>query len=364
MSGAPRLDGIAFFGGGTGGHVFPGIAVAERARERFPDCEIVFFRTGRTVEDRAFAGRDFEVRILELGAPGRRPSGWLRYGRGVSRGARAIRARLGRGRWAAFGLGGYASVPGILAARARRVPLILLEQNRVAGRANLLLAPFAAAVACSFPDTRIRPGRRAVTGNPVRREVLRAAAARRARPADGARRTVLVVGGSQGAHGLNEALRRALPGLRDLAEKIRFTHLAGDADKEDMEKAYREEGFEAEVYGYSERLPELMARADLAIGRAGGTTLAEIAVVGLPAILVPYPYHRDLHQRRNAEAFVEAGAARILEERDLDAGSLRKLFDETLAPGTLEAMERGAFALARPEAADAVLDLALEVLRT
>ncbi|MGQ9592094.1 MAG: UDP-N-acetylglucosamine--N-acetylmuramyl-(pentapeptide) pyrophosphoryl-undecaprenol N-acetylglucosamine transferase, partial [Planctomycetota bacterium] len=186
----------------------------------------------------------------------------------------------------------------------------------------------------------------------------------RARPADGARRTVLVVGGSQGAHGLNEALRRALPGLRDLAEKIRFTHLAGDADKEDMEKAYREEGFEAEVYGYSERLPELMARSDLAIGRAGGTTLAEIAVVGLPAILVPYPYHRDLHQRRNAEAFVEAKAARILEERDLDAGSLRKLFDETLAPGTLEAMERGAFALARPEAADAVLDLALEVLRT
>jgi len=351
---------LAFFGGGTGGHLFPGIAVAERARERFPGCRAVFFRTRRAVEDKVFDGRGLETRLLSIRAPGKNPLDWMRYAYDAARARVEIERVLADGFDAAFGLGGYAALPGALAARACGVPVILLEQNLVPGKVNRMLAPISDAVACSFEETAIPGGRKVITGNPLRKEVLAAAASRR--PRTPGKRTVLVVGGSQGARGLNRALERALPRLHDLREEIRWIHCAGDADKESMAEAYRTGRFDAEVLGYSPRLPELMASSDLVIGRAGGTTLSEIAAVGVPSLLVPFPHHADRHQERNAGILARAGAAILVEESALDPERLRACLEEVLfSEEKLDAMSQRARALARPGAADAVIDLALRL---
>jgi UDP-N-acetylglucosamine--N-acetylmuramyl-(pentapeptide) pyrophosphoryl-undecaprenol N-acetylglucosamine transferase len=173
---------------------------------------------------------------------------------------------------------------------------------------------------------------------------------------------VLVAGGSQGASGINLRIREALPSLLDFREGIRWIHVAGDADKEIMAEAYLIHGWEAEVFAYTPRLPDLMARSDLVVGRAGGTTLSEIAVLGLPSVLVPYPHHRDRHQILNAQALAMAGGARLLAESDLGADSLRGVFAEVLfSPERLAAMEQGTLSAGRPGAADAVIDLALSL---
>ena len=325
---------------------------------------MVFFRTQRPIEERVFEGLPFTSECLEIGAPGRRINGWLRYLRQVYRTARTTRAQLETDFDVAFGLGGYASLPGVLAARRVGVPVVLLEQNAVAGRANRWLAPLADAVSCAYPMTGVRLGKRvAVTGNPVRQEVL-AARRRRAhvRGSSARPRTVLVCGGSQGAHAINLAICRALPELIDFRSRIRFIHIAGSADKQLVMDAYRKSSWSAEVLDFSLRLPDLLADSDLVVARGGGTTIAELAVLGVPAVVVPYPHHRDRHQIENAARSARAGAAQLVAENDFSATTLRQVFDEVLfSPGRLQAMEEGALALARPHAADAVLDLAVEL---
>jgi UDP-N-acetylglucosamine--N-acetylmuramyl-(pentapeptide) pyrophosphoryl-undecaprenol N-acetylglucosamine transferase len=245
------------------------------------------------------------------------------------------------------------------------VPVILLEQNRAAGRANRLLAPFVDAVASSFAGLSFPGARRVeVTGNPVRRAVLAAAACRR----DGAgargvvKRRILVMGGSQGATAINRAVREALPALAEFRDGIEWSHIAGDADKEGMMAAYRTHGWDAEVVSYSDDLPGRMAACDAVLGRAGGTTLAELAVIGTPAVLVPYPHHRDRHQWLNAESFAREGAARLLPEAELGAASLGRLCGEVVSGSEdLALLGRRAQALARPDAADRVIDLALGI---
>lgn len=360
------MNSIAFVGGGTGGHLYPGVALAERARERFHGCRTLFVRTSRAIEDHVFDGLDLETLTVEIRAPGKDLGGWLRYSREASRAQRKILATFQEGFDLVFGLGGYASLPGVLAARLSYIPVILLEQNGVSGRANRLLAPFVDAVACACPESRFPLARRReVTGNPVRRGVLDAARQRASLPRhseERARRTLLVVGGSQGAEGLNRSIRQALPSLLEFRKKIYWIHITGNADKASMEKAYRTDSWDAEVHAYSPELPALMARSDLVLGRAGATTLSELTVLGLPSILVPYPHHCDEQQRLNAEMLVHAGGARLIYENRLNADSLRAVFRDVLfAPERLQAMGASAQRLARPDAADAILDLALDV---
>jgi UDP-N-acetylglucosamine--N-acetylmuramyl-(pentapeptide) pyrophosphoryl-undecaprenol N-acetylglucosamine transferase len=365
---SPALRELAFVGGGTGGHLFPGIAIAERARELFPACRSIFYRTSRAVEERIFAGCGFETRTIEIHAPGKTLRGWYRFVR-ESLTARGLLESELEGADVVFGLGGYASVPGILAARRLGIPVILLEQNAVPGRVNRLFAPVVDAIACPHAGMRTTLARRPVIlGNPVRRAVLEAAGARRrparAARAAGERRTVLVAGGSQGAAGLNARIRDALGGLAELREKIQWIHIAGDADKECMSKAYRFHGFAAEVHAYSPDLPSLMASADLFLGRSGGTTVAELAILGLPSVLVPYPHHTDQHQRRNAAVLASAGAARILEEAEVNENSLRQVIREVLFDDErLQQMGEAARGAAFPDAADRALDLALLLQR-
>ena len=361
---------LAFFGGGTGGHLFPGLAVAERARERYPDCDIVFFRTRREVEEKVFANCGFRTEMIDLSPPSGGAGALFRYSLQSLRALAAIRKALGAGYDAAIGLGGYASLPGIIAARHLGLPVVLLEQNQVPGKVNRLAAPFVDAVTCPSPEVVERlGGRREVTGNPVRGTVVRAARRRSRRFAAGVfskrLRQIVVVGGSQGAHGINKAITGALRELFEYKGRIRWIHVAGDADKDEVEQVYREQGWEARVVNYLDDLPHELSNSDLVIARAGGTTLAELAVLGVPAILVPYPHHKDQHQLKNAETLVQAGGAMLIPEEELGADTLRTIFEEILfEPERILEMEDGALSLARPDAADEVLDLILELRET
>ena len=362
-----EMKALAFFGGGTGGHLFPGLAVAERTRERFPDCDIVFFRTRREVEEKVFSNSGFRTELLDISPPSGGARAIVKYSLQSLRAISAIRKALARKYDAAIGLGGYASLPGIVAARHVGLPVVLLEQNQVPGKVNRLAAPFVDLVTCPSPEVvDLFRGRREVTGNPVRGTVVRAAGRRRRFFAAGAfstrKRRVFVVGGSQGAHGINQAIIGALKGLAEYREKIHWIHVAGDADKKEVEKAYLEQGWEAEVESYLRDLPHLLSHGDLVITRAGGTIVAELAVLGVPAVFVPYPHHKDKHQMKNAEALERAGGAIMVPEEDLGAETLRTIFEDILfEPGRLLEMEDRALTLGRPDAADAVLDLILEL---
>ncbi|MEC8895200.1 MAG: undecaprenyldiphospho-muramoylpentapeptide beta-N-acetylglucosaminyltransferase [Planctomycetota bacterium] len=364
------IKALAFFGGGTGGHLFPGLAVAERARERYPDCDIVFFRTRRDVEEKVFANCGFRTELIDLSPPSGGAGALFRYSLQSLRALAAIRKALGSGYDAAIGLGGYASLPGIIAARHVGLPVVLLEQNQVPGKVNRLAAPFVDAVTCPSPEVVERlGGRREVTDNPVRGTVVRAARRRSRRFAAGVfskrLRQIVVVGGSQGAHGINKAITGALQQLFEYQGRIRWIHVAGDADKDEVEQVYREQGWEARVVSYLDDLPHELSNSDLVIARAGGTTLAELAVLGVPAILVPYPHHKDQHQLKNAETLVQAGGAMLVPEDELGADTLRTIFEEILfEPERILEMEDGALSLARPDAADEVLDLILELRET
>ena len=367
---AAALKALAFFGGGTGGHLFPGLAVAERARERCPDCDIVFFRTRRDVEEKVFANSGFRTELLDLSPPSGGAGAMVKYSLQSLRAIPMIRKALTRSYDAAIGLGGYASLPGIVAARHVGLPVVLLEQNQVPGKVNRFAAPFVDLVTCPSPEVvDLFRGRREVTGNPVRGTVVRAAGRRRRWFAAGAlstrKRKVFVVGGSQGAHGINKAIIGALEGLSEYREKIHWIHVAGDADKKEVEKAYRDQGWEAEVVDYLKDLPHLLSHSDLVITRAGGTIVAELAVLGVPAVFVPYPHHKDQHQLKNAEALERAGGAILVPEEELGADVLRTIVEEILfEPGRLLEMEDCALSLGRPDAADAVLDLILELKET
>ncbi len=379
-SGAPPLRSLTIIGGGTGGHLTPGLSVAERALDRFPGSRVFFFRTRRAVEGQVFAAArpEIEVEELDISPPGRSPVSWMRFLAQAFRAAVRISAELRRRRPdALLALGGYPCVPGLWAARRQRVPIVLLEQNQTPGRVVRWFSRWADAVACAGETARIRLPRGAardravVTGNPLRRSVLDAAASRALRRIE--RRTqgpqrrsemrqVVVVGGSQGARSINRAIESSLEGLASYRSRILWTHITGIADKDRMVEVYRRNGWDARVFAYAPDLPALLADADLVIARAGGTTVAELAAIGAPAVLVPYPHHSDRHQLHNALSLVDAGAARLLPEESMGPEEIRGivaglLFDDA----SLDAMEDAALRVARPDAADRVLDLVMSL---
>lgn len=342
-------------GGGTGGHLFPGIAVAEAARRRDPATPILFVGSARGIEARVVPGAGFELALL--------PAAPLRGRRVTSQvaalgalGAATVQGRALVRRFApdvVLGLGGYASAPAVVAGRLRRVPVVLLEQNAKPGMTTRLLARLADRVCVSFPETvaDFAPGQAVVTGNPVRTFPPRPD---RSGARDGL--TIAIVGGSAGARRLNEAgpdLRAALAGVPGL----RFVHQTGSADASTVTAAYARVGAaDVEVRAFITDIGALYAAADLVICRAGATTIAELAAQGLPAVFVPYPHAADDHQRANAETLVRGGAARLVLDRDATGSRLAAEVRELLAdPGLLAEMGRRMRQFARPDAAERVL---------
>lgn len=353
-----------FAGGGTGGHLFPGIAVARALARRHPGARIVFAGTGRGIEERALAreGLAFEP-IRSSGLVGKSlPAIAKTVALGPATFADAARLLRRVRPDLVVGLGGYSSGPVVLLAALTGRPTMLLEQNAVPGLTNRLLAPVVRAAAVSFDDTVACFGSKAfVSGNPVREGFFAESRAGRGAKAD--RPRLLVLGGSQGAHTLNAAMIEAAPALAAaLPGGVDITHQTGDRDRDVVREGYRQARVEACVQAFFEDVAGEMHAADLAVCRAGATTLAEISAAGLPAIIVPLPRASGDHQRRNAAALADAGAAEVVEQDDARhvlAGRVAALAGDAERRHRMSAAARR---LARPDAAWRVVDRAEELM--
>ena len=359
-TGAPR---VVFAGGGTGGHLFPGIAVARALVRRHPDAYVVFVGTGRGIEARALAREGFRFEpIRSAGLMGKSPGAIARTVALAPLTVFDAACVLRRARPdLVIGLGGYSAGPVVLLAALAGRSTMVMEQNAVPGMTNRLLAPVVRAAAVSFEATTSCFGTKAfVSGNPVREGFFDAAridrAARAGPPA------VLVLGGSQGAHTLNVALVAAAPGLAAMSGGIRIIHQTGERDRDRVRGAYRQAGVHARVEAFFETLHEQMRAADVVVCRAGATTLAEVAAAGLPAVIVPLPTAAGDHQRRNAAVFAAAGAAEVIEEIDLERRLAPRVTALAGDRGRRTAMSRAAVRMARPDAVDRVLRRAEQLM--
>ena len=349
---------VLILAGGTGGHIFPGLAVAQAFRRR--GVPVVWLGSRQGLENRLVPAAG--IRLCTIDVQGLRGKGVLallgapwRLIRALVQAGSVVRGLRPR---AALSFGGYAAGPGGLAAWLYRVPLTVHEQNRVPGLTNRILARFAKHLLAGFPDA--FAGRNASwVGNPVRKEIATLPApTERAAVASGALR-LLVIGGSQGARALNTTLPAALAQLGDCAITVR--HQCGASALAATQSAYAELGVDAEISAFIEDMAAAYAGADLVVCRAGALTVAELCAAGIAAILVPFPAAVDDHQTANARFLVEAGAAWLLPESELSAKRLASLIrDQIRQPERRLAMATAARALARPDAAERVAQLCLE----
>ncbi len=360
---------VVITGGGTGGHLFPALAVQAALTRRRPEARVLFVGTLEGMEATILPRMGLGFRGLRVRQVKGR--GWPSQAAAILGLASVVRqaARiLGEfGAQVVLGVGGYASFPTVLAARVLRIPAVIHEQNAFPGLANRWLGRFASGVAVSFEAaTGFFPaGRVTVTGNPVRAEIrpLSAGHARQRFELLPERFTILIFGGSQGAHRVNLGAVEALPRLAELKEQIQFLHGTGERDLSDVHKAYEQGGFRARVEAFFQDMATAYAAADFVIARAGASTIFELAAMGKPALLVPYPYAANDHQRLNAEAMVKAGAAWTVPDQYCDgqriAASVQAAFEK---PEVLTQMRERARTLARPDAADRIVDLLEHVI--
>src|SRR5713101_5679752 len=338
-------------GGGTGGHVIPALAIANQLKKSY-NAECLFIGTARGIENRLVPAAGYPLQLVRVGAL-----------KNVSLMTRAKTAfDLPRAVWDAsrmlnefapdvmIGVGGYASGPAMLAAVLKHIPTLAFEPNVVPGFANRVVARFVSGAAVHFEETAKYFRRAAVTGVPVRQAFFEIPVLLNKKR--GGTPTVLVFGGSQGAHAINEAMIRCLPELRRQAPGIHIIHQTGERDYNGALAAYKSLGESAEVFRFIDDMPAAFARADLVVCRSGASTVAEITAAGKPAIFVPFPRAADDHQRVNAEALSRAGAAVVVEESKLEgvwlAETIAALLEDTKR---LERMSIAARSLAHPNAA-------------
>jgi UDP-N-acetylglucosamine--N-acetylmuramyl-(pentapeptide) pyrophosphoryl-undecaprenol N-acetylglucosamine transferase len=351
-------------GGGTGGHLYPGIAVARELLRRQPEAKVTFAGTARGIEARVVPREGFELDLLRSAglkgtSPAARMRGLMLLPLGGLDAWRILSRRLPD---VVIGVGGYSSGPVVLAAALRRIPTLLMEQNAVPGLTNRTLARVVDAAAVTFDETIAYFGRRGfVTGNPVREEFFEARGGGD-QPDAGAPARVLIFGGSQGAHAINMAMVEAAPQLAAQPGRLAITHQTGERDLERVRDGYRRAGLEARVEPFLFAMADEVKAADFVVCRSGATTLAELAAAGKPAVLIPLPTAADDHQRKNAEVLARAGAAEVVEQRLLSGSSLA---ERILALGgdaaRRAAMARASRGFARPRAARDIADKVLEL---
>lgn len=351
-------------GGGTGGHLFPGIALAQEVTTRHPDNDVLFVGTARGLESTVVPRCGFKLELIEVG--GLKGMGFFRLIKGLFRIPKALwQSRRILKSWlpdVVVGVGGYASGPVVFMAWLMRIPTAVQEQNARAGFTNKLLGKFVQAVFVAFkeavdqfPRQKVR-----VLGNPIRRELMDNFLRAKAKHP---KFKLLVFGGSQGAHALNTTMIKALPHLGDLKDQLAITHQTGKKDVEEVKKGYEGSGFEVEVLEFIADMSGAYAGADLVVCRAGATTLAELTVCKKPAILIPFPFATDNHQELNARSLADSGAAVMIVERELTpeklAGVIRELYADR---DKLARMEKAAGLLGRPEAAKEITDVCVELV--
>ena len=344
---------IVIAGGGTGGHVIPALAIAQQLKKQFA-AEVLFIGTARGIETRLVPQAGFRLELIQVGA--------LKNVSLITR-AKTIfdlpRAIMACSRLltefdpeVVIGVGGYASGPAMVAAIRRRLPTLAFEPNVVPGFANRIVARWVSAAAVHFEETCDYFPNCRVTGVPVRSAFFSVPAK------TGGPRTLLVFGGSQGAHAINQAMIESLAGLRARAPGICVIHQTGQRDYEQVLAAYQRSAISAEVHKFIDDMPGMFARADLLVCRSGASTVAEITAAGRPAIFVPFPAAADDHQNVNARALERAGAAVVVEESRLEAAYLVDTIAVLLGDAVrLASMSAAAKSLAHPKAVEKIAEM-------
>ncbi len=345
---------VIIAGGGTGGHVIPALAIAQQLKKQFA-AEVLFIGTARGIETRLVPRAGFPLELIRVGAL-----------KNVSLMTRAkTMFDLPRALWTSgrivsdfrpdvvIGVGGYASGPAMIAAIRRRIPTLAFEPNAVPGFANRVVARFVSAAAVHFEETRQYFRNAKITGVPVREAFFQIGP----KAPDGIP-TLLVFGGSQGAHAINQAMMESLAGLRAKIPAIHVIHQTGERDFESVQAAYQSAGISSEVHKFIDDMPATFARADLLVCRSGASTVGEITAAGKPAIFVPFPRAADDHQNKNARALENAGAAVVVEESKLEAAYLVETIVALLSyPARLRSMSEAARSLAHPRAVQEIAEM-------
>lgn len=314
---------VLIAGGGTGGHLFPAIALAEAFMKRSGENQVRFVTTQRVLDSQLLAERGFSFMPLKMeGIKGKGLAGKLsslyQLPGAFSRSIKIIREYRPE---MVLGVGGYVSGPMVLAAWWKKIPCAVQEQNSVPGVTNQLLGRVVDRVFLAFkesgsyfPKRKIR-----ITGNPIRQELKKVA--HREVPHAGPL-TLLILGGSQGAHRINQVVRDSLEGLLPLKNELYFIHQTGEKDEAEVARAYQEKGFRHRVTAFISDMAWAYGQADMIIGRAGAMTITEITALGKPSLLIPFPFAANNHQEHNARSLVMAGAAEMILEKDLSPGLL------------------------------------------
>jgi len=353
-------------GGGTGGHLYPGLAIAEALRALRPDTAVAFSSTRREVDRKVLAGCGYPVTPIDARPFRRAPWAWPAILLSLARAGNQARRRLREFcPEVVVGLGGFGSYAPVRVGLKYGAATAILNPDIVLGRANRRLSRQVDRVFCQFGETVAAVGERArLTGCPVRPSLLGRTRAQGAAEfgLDPGRRVLLVTGASLGARTVNRAVV-ALLKERGLPHGWQVLHLTGHAEYEEVSAAYRAMAVPAAVRAYADRMGLAYAAADLAVARAGASTIAELLAVGLPAVFLPYPFHRDRHQLRQARAVESEGAAVVVEDRPDDPRTWRDLAEVLAAITTdsdrLARMAERARAIGRPRAAE---DIAREIL--
>jgi UDP-N-acetylglucosamine--N-acetylmuramyl-(pentapeptide) pyrophosphoryl-undecaprenol N-acetylglucosamine transferase len=357
---------VVIAGGGTGGHLYPGIAIAREILARRPEAVVTFAGTARGIETRVVPREGFQLDLLRIaGLKGRSKTAAVR---GIALLPLSFADAWGiisrRRPNLVIGVGGYASGPVVMLAALRGIPTLLAEQNAVPGLTNRILSRVVSAAAVTFDSTVSFFGRRGfVAGNPVRPEFFAADHADRTESSPDRQARVLIFGGSQGAHAINVAMVAAAPRLA-ADGGVDITHQTGERDVDLVRSGYRDAGLPARVEPFLFAMDREMKLADLVVSRAGATTIAELTAAGRAAILIPLPTATDDHQKKNAQVLADAGAAELIEQKDLDGAMLaERVLALARDPARRHAIAEAARRFARPDAAKVIVDRALELVR-
>jgi UDP-N-acetylglucosamine--N-acetylmuramyl-(pentapeptide) pyrophosphoryl-undecaprenol N-acetylglucosamine transferase len=354
---------VLIAGGGTGGHVIPALAIARELKTRY-QADVLFVGTARGIENRLVPQAGFGLMKIKVGAL-KNVSLLTRLRTLVGLPLAIIAARKIINVFApdvVVGVGGYASGPAMAAAIMAKIPTLAFEPNLVPGMANRLVGSRVSAAAVHFEETKkyFDAAKTAVVGVPVRQEFFQASP-----EGSGDRQpTLLVFGGSQGAHAINEAVVGALPELQKRISGLRIIHQTGEPDYNEVQAAYVRAGVPAEVSAFIDNMPQAFACADLLVCRSGASTVAEATAAGKPAIFVPFPRAADDHQRRNAEAIVEGGGALLVPQAELTPERLTQAVTELLCDRKrLQEMSQRAKALSHEDAAGRMAGMIADLAR-
>lgn len=361
---------LIFAGGGTGGHLFPALALAQEFKRIEPGVEVTFIGGRGGLEEKIVPGYGYPLKLLNVEGIKRRSG--LRRLRAIGKACKSTVEAVGILRSikpdGVIGSGSYSSAPVVTAAKLLGIKTAILEQNALPGLTNRVLGKLVDRIYISFEEARgyFPGGRTVLSGNPIRREILESRGeTEEEEEAEGAGKfSILVFGGSQGATAINAAFLDATEYLTDIWSSLRVVHQTGDEGFDGVKAAYRRKGLKVELYRFIDDMGGAYRSADLAVCRAGATSIAEMTAMGLPSILIPYPFASDDHQTVNARCLADKGAAVMIRQDNLTgsalAGVLRRLYKD---PKEFKAMSAAAKAFGKPGAAEMIAGNFLKALK-